>query len=85
MEGLRRRAKYTGDEVPKEIQLRNQVTQEIWDEKSDAFKEDLALQLERDHETAIRGWKASLADSPTRTPEEIAAYVYLELSADAER
>ncbi|KAJ7460127.1 hypothetical protein B0H11DRAFT_1691506, partial [Mycena galericulata] len=73
MASLTRRKARTGEEVPAEIQVRNAVTKEVWDEQTFAFRADVELSMEREHEVAMVGWKASLADSPTRTPQEIAA------------
>ncbi|KAJ7736962.1 hypothetical protein DFH07DRAFT_966643 [Mycena maculata] len=53
-----------------------------------AFKEDLKLQRDKECTAAVKGWEASLADSPTRTAEEIArnlenAAFYLQPFVDA--
>ncbi|KAJ7439914.1 hypothetical protein B0H11DRAFT_1689121, partial [Mycena galericulata] len=73
MAALVRRKARTGEEVPAEINVRNKITKEVWEEQTLAFREDVELQMEREHELAMIGWKASMADSPTRSPEEIAA------------
>ncbi|KAJ7438839.1 hypothetical protein B0H11DRAFT_1634609, partial [Mycena galericulata] len=73
MASLNRRKARSGEEVPAEIQVRNAVTKEVWEEQTLAFRADVELQMEREHEVALVGWKASLADSPTRSPQEIAA------------
>jgi hypothetical protein len=39
------------------------------------FQRDCELAMERKYQQALKGWEASLADSPTRTAEEIASLV----------
>ncbi|KAJ7440828.1 hypothetical protein B0H11DRAFT_2252646 [Mycena galericulata] len=84
----KRTAKRTGGEEPKELTLRNAVTQEMWDEETPARQKEIKDALEREHQLKLKGWKASLADSPTRTAEEMsttldnAAY-YLQPFVDA--
>ncbi|KAJ7025490.1 hypothetical protein C8F04DRAFT_1269103 [Mycena alexandri] len=72
-ESLKRRAEFTEEAVPKSIVVQNQVTKEVWEEETPAFREDVRALWEREYQQALKGWKASLADSPTRTPEELAA------------
>jgi hypothetical protein len=73
MEAIKRRAEYTGEKVPAVLALQNLVTKEVWDEEEPAFQEEVKLVWEREYQASVRGWEASLSDSPTRTPEELAA------------
>ncbi|KAJ7863884.1 hypothetical protein B0H13DRAFT_2353934 [Mycena leptocephala] len=72
-EAIQRRAMYTGEKVPATLALQNQVTKEVWDDEPPAFQEEIKLAWEREYQASVKGWEASLADSPTRTPEELAA------------
>ncbi|KAJ6603277.1 hypothetical protein DFH09DRAFT_1068447 [Mycena vulgaris] len=70
---LQRRAEFTGETVPGALSLANKMTQEAWDLETPGVQEEVREALEREYQTALVGWKASLADSPTRTPQEMAA------------
>ncbi|KAF8138004.1 hypothetical protein K438DRAFT_1996518 [Mycena galopus ATCC 62051] len=66
------------------------VTAEIWEGETPEFKHECQVMLNREHELAIHAWELSLADSPTRTAEEIAvtlenAAFYLQPFANAIR
>ncbi|KAJ7129688.1 hypothetical protein C8R44DRAFT_872922 [Mycena epipterygia] len=63
---------YTGDMLENEVKVRVEITKEAWDDESLEFQEEVLMALERDYELAIKAWEASLADSPTCTPEEMA-------------
>ncbi|KAJ7070289.1 hypothetical protein B0H15DRAFT_957802 [Mycena belliarum] len=73
MAALERRAEYTGEKVPLPVAVRMSVTRECLAQETPAFREEMMLALEREYEQALKGWKASLADSPSKTPEEMAA------------
>jgi hypothetical protein len=49
------------------------VTAELYEQESLEFKNDCEVAMEREYQQALKGWEASLADSPTKTPEEIAS------------
>lgn len=70
---LKRRAELTGGELPKTIDIVAKVTAEMWEDESPAFKRECEVALEKEYQQAMQAWEASLADSPTRTAEEIAA------------
>jgi hypothetical protein len=72
MTSLTSRALRTNAPPPKALSVRPAVTKEVWEEQPAGFQREVQDALERDYQTALRGWKASLADSPTRTPEEMA-------------
>ncbi|KAJ7255784.1 hypothetical protein B0H12DRAFT_1232953, partial [Mycena haematopus] len=72
--GLKRRAELSGESVPtKPIDVVAKVTAEAWDEESFEFKQECEVRLEREYQAEVKAWEASLADSPTRTADEIAA------------
>ncbi|KAJ7136478.1 hypothetical protein C8R43DRAFT_1132379 [Mycena crocata] len=73
MESMRKRAEYTGEAEPKALAVLPIVTKEAWEDETVGFQEEVKEALEREYKVAIKGWEASLADSPTRTPEEMAA------------
>jgi hypothetical protein len=72
MTSLTNRAKRTGGEPPKALSVRPAVTKEVWEGETLAFQQDVKESLEHDHQVALKAWQASLADSPTTTPEEAA-------------
>jgi hypothetical protein len=73
MESLGRRSALSGDPPPKKIDVVAKVTAELYEQETPEFQKDCELAMEREYQQALKGWEASLADSPTRTPEEIAA------------
>jgi hypothetical protein len=73
LESLKRRAEREGTEMPQTIDVISKVTAEMYNEESPAFRDEIELAVEREHQQAVKAWEASLADSPTRTPEEMAA------------
>jgi hypothetical protein len=56
----------------KQIDVVAKVTAETWEGETPAFRHECELAMVREHEQAVKAWEASLADSPTRSPEEIA-------------
>ncbi|KAJ7018491.1 hypothetical protein C8F04DRAFT_1277636 [Mycena alexandri] len=70
---LKRRAEYTGEAVLKAIAVQNLVTREAWDEETPAMQREVKLLWEAEYQRALKGWEASLANAPTRTPVELAA------------
>ncbi|KAJ7434718.1 hypothetical protein FB451DRAFT_1195097 [Mycena latifolia] len=88
LDARKKRAMFTDEPVPAELALRNEVTKQAFEAETPAFREEVKAALEREYELAVVGWKASLADSPTRTPEEMAvtfenAAYYLQPFVDA--
>ncbi|KAJ6556066.1 hypothetical protein B0H19DRAFT_1376963 [Mycena capillaripes] len=88
LEALKRRAEVNGKPAPEAIDIVAKVTAEVWEEESPEFRKECEIAMEREHKIAIKGWEESLADSPTRTPEEIAstlanAAYYLQPFVDA--
>ncbi|KAJ7165444.1 hypothetical protein C8R43DRAFT_946136 [Mycena crocata] len=73
MQALKRRAEYTGDPDPEPLAVLPVVRKEAWEDETTGFQEEVREALEREYKMAVKGWEASLADSPTRTPEEMAA------------
>jgi hypothetical protein len=72
---LTRHAEREGGPPPKRIDVIAKVTAECWDRETPEFQRDCELALEREYQQVLKGWEASLSDSPTRTAEEIAALV----------
>jgi hypothetical protein len=62
-----------GDEKPETIDVVSKVTSELWDDESPEFRHEVEVAFEREYQQNLRAWEASLADSPTRSPEDIAA------------
>jgi hypothetical protein len=75
MASLTRRAGLAGEVGPKRIDVIAKVTAECWDQETVEFQQDCELAMEREYQQALKGWEASLSDTPTRTAEEIAALV----------
>jgi hypothetical protein len=73
MESLTRRAALSGEPLPKKIDVTAKVTAELYEQETPAFQKDCELAMEREYQQALKGWEASLSDSPARSPEEIAA------------
>ncbi|KAK7050158.1 hypothetical protein R3P38DRAFT_3173224 [Favolaschia claudopus] len=73
LEALERVAARTGEAKPKHIDVISKVTAESWEAESPAFKHECEVAFAKEHEQAVKAWKAALPDSPTRTPEEMAA------------
>jgi hypothetical protein len=71
-ESLQRNARYSGEKVPADISVKNQVIKEMSEDKMPEFQGEVKAAAEREYQLALVGWKASLADSPTRTAEEMA-------------
>lgn len=72
---LKRRAQLAGEPEPKPIDVISKVTKEVWEEETPEFRKECELAMEREYAESLKAWEQSLADSPTRTPEEISAYV----------
>jgi hypothetical protein len=45
----------------------------VWAEETPAFQRECEVAMEREYQQKLKAWEASLADSPTRSAEEIAA------------
>ncbi|KAF7357239.1 hypothetical protein MSAN_01318900 [Mycena sanguinolenta] len=73
MEGLQSRAQLSGEAPPQLIDVVAKVTAERWEQETPEFRRECELSLDREHQQALAAWEASLADSPTETPEETAA------------
>jgi hypothetical protein len=72
-ESLQRRSALSGDPLPKKIDVTAKVKVELWEQEPPEFQRECELTMEREHQQALKGWEASLADSLTRLPEEIAS------------
>ncbi|KAJ6528204.1 hypothetical protein B0H19DRAFT_1274998 [Mycena capillaripes] len=70
---LKKRAERTGEEPPESIEVVARVTAQVWEGESPGFKQECEMSMEREYQSLLKGWEASLSDSPTKTPEEIAA------------
>ncbi|KAJ7363061.1 hypothetical protein DFH08DRAFT_951265 [Mycena albidolilacea] len=70
---LKRRSEAAGKPMPEYIDVIAKVTAEVWGKETPAFQHECQLAMEWEHQEDLRGWEASLADSSTKTPEEIAA------------
>lgn len=68
---LQRDAEFAGEPMPSRIAVTTEVTKEAWEDETAPFKEEVKVALDREYELALVGWRASLADSPTKTPEEM--------------
>jgi hypothetical protein len=75
MASLTRRAELAGEAAPKRIDVIAKVTAECWEQETVEFQRDCKLAMEHKHQQVLKGWEASLLDSPTRTAEEIAVLV----------
>jgi hypothetical protein len=73
MESLKRRAEFAGEAEPELIDVVAKVTAEQWELETPEFQRECEVAKEREHDQAVAAWKASMADSPSRTPEEIAS------------
>ncbi|KAJ7048760.1 hypothetical protein C8F01DRAFT_1379496 [Mycena amicta] len=73
LESFKRRAELDGQEMPKPIDVISKMTAEAWLAEMAAFRDEVELAAEREYQQTVKAWEASLADSPTRTPEEMAA------------
>ncbi|KAJ7817253.1 hypothetical protein B0H14DRAFT_3474731 [Mycena olivaceomarginata] len=88
MVALTRRAELVGEAPPIRIDVIAKVTAECWEQETAEFQRDCEFAMEREYQQAVKGWEASLSDSPTRTAEEIAstfanAVFYLQPFIDA--
>ncbi|KAJ7118612.1 hypothetical protein C8R43DRAFT_865306, partial [Mycena crocata] len=70
MRAIEKRATHTGEKVPHRIVVQNELTKEVWDEETEIFQEETLRAMEREHEITLKAWRESIADSPTRTPEQ---------------
>ncbi|KAJ7870631.1 hypothetical protein B0H14DRAFT_3573811 [Mycena olivaceomarginata] len=74
---LKRRAQLSGESEREgermPIDLVAKVTAEVWAEETPAFQRECEVAMEREYQQTLKAWEASLADSPTRSAEEIAA------------
>ncbi|KAJ7099209.1 hypothetical protein C8R44DRAFT_747893 [Mycena epipterygia] len=70
---LEKRAGHMGEAPPSKIKIQNEVTREVWDQETEDFQARVQAALEREYEANVKAWQESLADSPTRAPEEFAA------------
>ncbi|KAJ6530770.1 hypothetical protein B0H19DRAFT_1082481 [Mycena capillaripes] len=70
---LRDRAKREGKPPQQKIDVVSKVTTRIWEGETAGLKKECEIVVEREYQEALKAWNALLADSPTRTAEEIAA------------
>ncbi|KAJ7642534.1 hypothetical protein B0H17DRAFT_1148793 [Mycena rosella] len=61
---IKTRASFTGEPIPAEVTHRSRFTEACWEEEPERFKQEVLGALERQYQT--------LADSPTKTAEEMA-------------
>ncbi|KAJ7306866.1 hypothetical protein DFH08DRAFT_975891 [Mycena albidolilacea] len=77
VESLKRRARFAGETVAEAermpIDVVAKVTSEVWAEETPAFQRECEVAMEEEYQKVVKAWEMSLADSPTRTAEEIAA------------
>ncbi|KAJ7864437.1 hypothetical protein B0H14DRAFT_3603594 [Mycena olivaceomarginata] len=73
LESLRRHAKMSGEDMLRTIEVVAKVTNECFEEENVAFQKEVEVAYAKEYQLSLKAWEASLADSPTRTPEEIAA------------
>lgn len=72
-EHVEKRLEKSPAEGESSIKLVAKVTSERWEQESPDFKRECETAMEREYQQALKGWEASLADSLTRTAEEITA------------
>ncbi|KAF8130895.1 hypothetical protein K438DRAFT_1999254 [Mycena galopus ATCC 62051] len=88
---MKRRAELAGEEFDgASIDFLTKMTAAVWEEETPQFKHECEVALEREYQQQLAAWEALLADSPKRTPEEMAATLgnaalYLQPFADAIR
>jgi hypothetical protein len=70
-QALLRRSEHTGVELPKKIKIQNEVTKEVWDEETPEFQAEVERTRDKHHAAMLKAWEESLADSPSKTPEEL--------------
>ncbi|KAJ7310819.1 hypothetical protein DFH08DRAFT_974219 [Mycena albidolilacea] len=70
---LKRRTEHSGEKMPHIINIISKVTTKVWEEETPVFQHECEMVFECEHQQTLNAWEASLADSPTRTPDEIAA------------
>ncbi|KAJ7161947.1 hypothetical protein C8R43DRAFT_1123657 [Mycena crocata] len=70
MKALERRAGYTGEKVPHRIVVQNEMTKECWDAETPEFQAEMLRGLNKEYDIALKGWRESMADGPSRTAEE---------------
>ncbi|KAJ7300513.1 hypothetical protein DFH08DRAFT_979605 [Mycena albidolilacea] len=63
----------SGEDMPRTIDVVAKITNECFEEESVAFQKEVRVAYEKEYQLSLKAWEVSLADSPTRTPEEIAA------------
>ncbi|KAJ7800792.1 hypothetical protein B0H14DRAFT_2615899 [Mycena olivaceomarginata] len=73
LRSLQRRAELTGEAAPQAIEVISKVTAEAWDAETAAFRHECQVACEQEYLNAVRAWELSLADSPSRTPQEMSA------------
>lgn len=69
-----KRATFSGEDVHA-VMIRNEVTQECWEDESEQFRMETERQRDKEHEIKLKAWRESGADCPSRTPEEYSTYV----------
>jgi hypothetical protein len=70
---LKRQSGAAGEEMLQTIDVVSKVTNEVWEEETPEFRYEVEVAYEHECAERLKAWEASLTDSPTRTPEEIAA------------
>jgi hypothetical protein len=73
LEAMKRRHDVSGEVMAEKIDIIAKVTGEVWDKETPVFQHGCQMDCEREYEQRLKAWEVSLNDSPTRTPEELAA------------
>jgi hypothetical protein len=63
----------SGEVIPEKIDIIAKVTGEMWDKETPVFRHEHQMDCKREYEQRLKAWEASLNDSLTQTPEELAA------------
>ncbi|KAJ7897381.1 hypothetical protein B0H13DRAFT_2337915 [Mycena leptocephala] len=70
-QALLKRAEHSGLPPPKVIKVQNEVTKEVWDDETPEFQAEVERARDKYHAAMLKAWEDSLADSPSKTPEEL--------------
>jgi hypothetical protein len=66
-------AKHRDGEPPVSIAVQNSVTLEVWNEETPQFQDEVRRARDIYHAGVVKAWEESLADSLSKTPEELGA------------
>ncbi|KAJ7148594.1 hypothetical protein C8R46DRAFT_1231087 [Mycena filopes] len=60
----------SGEKPPAPVTVRNKVTREAWDAETTAFREEVALAVEKEHQVALEAYSTAVSgDTPTTAAE----------------